>query len=1517
MMGSFLYFCQTPTELIVNGGFEQSKSLYPWVVETTKGGVLISGPNENGNPHGGNRYVTLGGTNNETDAIEQTTIIPQNIANLTLSFALRIKSTGNDKTAHDFLKVMVKGEALDDVLMQYSNTDASDWQIINIPNLTTYSGKLVTLRFEAETDGTKPTKFMIDDVSLIYIAGQGTPTPNLEFISPHFGCVYPISTITGATPLTVLTDAPNGIESLTVSIDDKVITTTTDKRLELPINWSNLTPGEHTLTAELIDPIGERKLRRCTITSSNLLEGGDFENSGSSRWVGATPDKSTRLIKNVGSELAYSGFGCALFPNIVRGTQTLDEMVSIPCDAQDTLTLSFLYKADLGGRVNQPSTLSLHLIDVETLQDFLVGTIIPSEGDWILTRIPISMSGKGLLAGKDYYLTFKVEPYALTSYTTFYLDDVSLYVYSNTLSAGAPLPDEDGDIPYEETATKWLEINVHRDLPNKCNCNHSTHQNITIDLAHSNITNLPPPGCNISTDILKVKFYQESHVKGVFAENVCLTQDGKITCTIPDAKDPNDLERGRIKVKVHYNGETRKAETRQYDGSDSEQDGFFWGFPEKPMNFQLLSNSTPSVLGFKTVNGQNQVEPFSMTSTNLFPFKQRLSDGTCPSTDGFVIKPRIYAMTAPGHIGVEISTYTQVSPNNCWNLKWDGYWKGDGSPTICGVPYECVSTTQFASLRGQNPDNFAKDGSRYNPKFGNYEGKLDNVLHFLPPQTPPSFTSNSNYGPANSVGYDIYAVCPKNGASNHIVFTGSNVFRIKNDGVSNYGETGKVYKNLSGAEWSPCNPPCPRPPCSNDPCVQIGPWGTGFDAWLSQHRPGNVVPKITTEDGYTVILNNISPLTIYPSFSADLDNRCIMDMANNNCQQVPNDNNCSTFPPANLVTPANWQIDNFTVGPGEKKPTATVLGCRDLSGHNSCSKISLFPFVDMTQSNVNNQGVNVNSLITFKGSTMDEGAAFNISIDSDYGHIITRGVTLWFLAPPSGNLIVTVDASPTSGPPPLTVNFTAWVTGGNGTYNYSWNFGDGAINNENKSSISHTYTSEGTYTAVVTVTDGAGQTGSASVIIIVSNIGGSLSASPVSGVAPLTVNYTCNPTGGSGYYTQYEWNFGDGQTQITNINTVSHTYNGAGYYTAEVKATDSNGLQSPAIKGPEISVKLPVSVYANPTSGKAPLAVTFTAATSGGTSPYTFNWNFGDGQTGTGDYVSHTYSTTGSYTAKVTVTDSATPKPNTGEKSTSISVAETSPNFYVTLDASPNSGLAPLNVQFTATPYYGTSPYIFYWNFGDGATQTTSSSVATHAYQSSGTYTASVTANDSQNQSSSAICSINVYLSGQFKISGKIFFSTGPSLPVDIDLTGPVNSATQSNRETGYYEFTGLPNGTYRVKPRQNQLFFIYPTETDVVINGADVTDINFDYEPISIEGVVTGNDSLGVGDVKLEVGTKNASTDNSGNYYFTNLAPGNYTIEPSAEDKMKYDFDPPSRNVTIQNDNKPVKDQNFKVKKK
>ncbi len=61
----------------------------------------------------------------------------------------------------------------------------------------------------------------------------------------------------------------------------------------------------------------------------------------------------------------------------------------------------------------------------------------------------------------------------------------------------------------------------------------------------------------------------------------------------------------------------------------------------------------------------------------------------------------------------------------------------------------------------------------------------------------------------------------------------------------------------------------------------------------------------------------------------------------------------------------------------------------------------------------------------------------------------------------------------------------------------------------------------------------------------------------------------------------------------------------------------------------------------NPTSGAAPLTVSFSG--SGSTDPngdsLTYSWNFGDGATGSGTSTSHTYSSAGPYTAVLTVSD--------------------------------------------------------------------------------------------------------------------------------------------------------------------------------------------------------------------------------------------------------------------------------------
>ena len=163
-----------------------------------------------------------------------------------------------------------------------------------------------------------------------------------------------------------------------------------------------------------------------------------------------------------------------------------------------------------------------------------------------------------------------------------------------------------------------------------------------------------------------------------------------------------------------------------------------------------------------------------------------------------------------------------------------------------------------------------------------------------------------------------------------------------------------------------------------------------------------------------------------------------------------------------------------------------------------------------------------------------------------------------------------------------------------------------------------------------------------------------------------------------------------------------------------------------------------VNATANVLSGVAPLEVQFSGIAAGGDGALTYAWDFGDGETSSAQDPTHTYTGNGVFSAAFTATD------EDGDFATAtvtISVgSESCP--AVTASADVTQGLAPLDVQFTATVVGGDAPVTVSWNFGDGETSAEVSPA--HTFTTPGTYGATVTATDATGDEAQATVLITV-----------------------------------------------------------------------------------------------------------------------------------------------------------------------------
>jgi WD40 repeat protein/chitodextrinase len=136
------------------------------------------------------------------------------------------------------------------------------------------------------------------------------------------------------------------------------------------------------------------------------------------------------------------------------------------------------------------------------------------------------------------------------------------------------------------------------------------------------------------------------------------------------------------------------------------------------------------------------------------------------------------------------------------------------------------------------------------------------------------------------------------------------------------------------------------------------------------------------------------------------------------------------------------------------------------------------------------------------------------------------------------------------------------------------------------------------------------------------------------GVAPLTVNFDSSSSTDDGRIVDREWDFGDGNT--SSEIAPSHVFEVAGEYTVTLTVTDDGSPPRSDTDEVVVSVtEAPVARFTvnQQTADAAPATFSFDASESfdpDGTLT-AYRWDFGDGSTGTGPTIEHTYVRPGTY----------------------------------------------------------------------------------------------------------------------------------------------------------------------------------------------------------------------------------------------------------------------------------------------
>ncbi len=299
------------------------------------------------------------------------------------------------------------------------------------------------------------------------------------------------------------------------------------------------------------------------------------------------------------------------------------------------------------------------------------------------------------------------------------------------------------------------------------------------------------------------------------------------------------------------------------------------------------------------------------------------------------------------------------------------------------------------------------------------------------------------------------------------------------------------------------------------------------------------------------------------------------------------------------------------------------------------------------------------------------------------------------------------------------ITFTSSFLKRSNITNFAWDFGDGTIVNGD-SVAAHQYINSGNYTVTLTITDLNNCTRVISKLINVTVYGPTVNFNTIAPGACISAAVLFNDlstTDGIHPITNWQFNYGDGNTQNFVAPPFSHTYNTSGNFAVSLKITDSFGCTDSINNNNAILISKPSANFNTSDTATCPAANILFNNTSSGNS-LTHNWLFSNGNTSTIANTTQQFAAPGYYDAQLIVTDIYGCK-DTMQKLNYIHVVNPIASFSV---SDSFSTCPPLFVQFNNL----SQDYVsLLWNFGDGATATNTN--PTHFYTTPGIFNASLT----------------------------------------------------------------------------------------------------------------------------------------------------------------------------------------------